>query len=67
MGRGGQMRNGKESVQVFPWKEIEKHSSNEDRWIVIDGQVYDVTQWAKKHPGGPKLISHYAGQDATVS
>lgn len=65
MGRGGQKREKLGAGQVIPWSEIEKHSSNDDRWIVIDGQVYDVTEWSKKHPGGHKIIGHYAGQDAT--
>lgn len=65
MGRGGEKRDKPGAEQVFPWSEIEKHTSKDDRWIVIGGQVYDVTQWSKKHPGGPRLIGHYAGQDAS--
>ncbi|NXK21196.1 FADS1 desaturase, partial [Arenaria interpres] len=34
-------------------------------WLVIDRKVYDVTTFAKRHPGGSRVISHYAGQDAT--
>ena len=47
------------------WDEIQKHTSVSDKWIVIEGKVYDVTNWCKKHPGGSRVISHYAGQDAT--
>jgi fatty acid desaturase 2 (delta-6 desaturase) len=67
MGRGGEKREKLGAGQVIPWSEIQKHSSRDDRWIVISGQVYDVTEWSKKHPGGQRLIGHYAGQDATVS
>ncbi|CAH1788188.1 unnamed protein product [Owenia fusiformis] len=28
-------------------------------------QAYDITTWARRHPGGSKVISHYAGQDAS--
>ena len=38
----------------------------DSKWIVIDGNIYDVTKWQKRHPGGARLISHFAGQDATV-
>ncbi|XP_060574258.1 acyl-CoA Delta-6 desaturase-like [Ruditapes philippinarum] len=65
MGRGGEKREKLGAGQVIPWSEIQKHSSRDDRWIVISGQVYDVTEWSKKHPGGQRLIGHYAGQDAT--
>ncbi|KAL4216979.1 hypothetical protein ACF0H5_023436 [Mactra antiquata] len=61
MGRGGQ---GVRKPSI-PWSEIQKHTTKEDKWIVINGQVYDVTNWSYKHPGGSRLISHYAGQDAT--
>ncbi|NXS30124.1 FADS1 desaturase, partial [Pomatostomus ruficeps] len=34
-------------------------------WLVIDRKVYDVSKFSKRHPGGSRVISHYAGQDAT--
>jgi sulfite reductase (NADPH) flavoprotein alpha-component len=34
-------------------------------WLVIDGQVYDMTEFAHLHPGGNKLITAYSGLDAT--
>lgn len=34
-------------------------------WTVLDGRVYDVTEFAHLHPGGYKIISGYAGMDAT--
>ncbi|KAF3854900.1 hypothetical protein F7725_022955 [Dissostichus mawsoni] len=33
--------------------------------MVIDRKVYNITQWAKRHPGGSRVISHYAGEDAS--
>lgn len=33
---------------------------------MVDRKVYDVSQFSKRHPGGSRVISHYAGQDATV-
>lgn len=53
------------SLPAYGWDEIRKHSSKTDRWLVIDGRVYDVTRWAKKHPGGERLIATHSGQDAT--
>lgn len=69
MGKGGQgqVANGTKAIKSVTWEEIKKHTSEEDKWIVIDGQVYDITRWARKHPGGRRVITHYAGQDATVS
>nr|ATY93170.1 fatty acid desaturases 6 [Strongylocentrotus intermedius] len=30
-----------------------------------NGAKDDITQWSKRHPGGYKVITHYAGQDGT--
>ncbi|KAK5077736.1 hypothetical protein LTR70_009471 [Exophiala xenobiotica] len=45
--------------------EIQSHNKEEDCWIVVDGQVWDITQFAPEHPGGPAIIYKYAGRDAT--
>lgn len=63
MGRGGQGQT--EERLVHKWEEVKSHNKRDDRWIVIDGQVYDVTNWSRRHPGGSSMIGHYAGQDAT--
>ncbi|NXG14776.1 FADS1 desaturase, partial [Grallaria varia] len=34
-------------------------------WLVIDRKVYDVSRFSRQHPGGSRVLSHYAGQDAT--
>ena len=69
MGRGGQRvaNGGSSPLQSYGWDEIKQHTKKDDKWIVIDGEVYDITNWSKKHPGGPRVIGHYAGQDASVS
>ncbi len=33
--------------------------------MVIDGRVYDLTEFAQLHPGGFKIVLGYAGMDAT--
>ena len=47
--------------------EVSKHKKLEDCWIVLHGEVYNVTSWLKRHPGGVRVIRHYAGEDASVS
>ena len=32
--------------------EIEQHNSPSDCWIVVDGQVWDLTEFHQEHPGG---------------
>ncbi|KAL3468295.1 FMN-dependent dehydrogenase-domain-containing protein [Aspergillus heterothallicus] len=45
--------------------EILSHQTPDDCWIVVDNQVWDVTTFVEKHPGGPAIILKYAGRDAT--
>uniref|UniRef100_A0A452UVT1 Fatty acid desaturase 2-like protein FADS2P1 n=1 Tax=Ursus maritimus TaxID=29073 RepID=A0A452UVT1_URSMA len=44
---------------------IQRHNQKDDQWLVIHRKVYDVTGWAKRHPGGHRVLNHYAGEDAT--
>ena len=36
---------------TFSRQEVAAHNIRQDCWIVIDNDVYDVTQWLDKHPG----------------
>jgi len=46
-------------------EEVRKHSSRDSQWIIIDNKVYDITNFSKRHPGGARVVSHAAGDDAT--
>uniref|UniRef100_A0A8D0KV32 Cytochrome b5 heme-binding domain-containing protein n=1 Tax=Strix occidentalis caurina TaxID=311401 RepID=A0A8D0KV32_STROC len=55
-------------LQLFTWEEIKIHNGHgqgQKQWLVIDRKVYDVSKFSRQHPGGSRVISHYAGQDAT--
>ncbi|NXW91676.1 FADS2 desaturase, partial [Alopecoenas beccarii] len=52
-------------VRFYTWEEIQKHNLRTDKWLVIERKVYNVTKWANRHPGGQRVISHCAGEDAT--
>ena len=45
--------------------EVEQHNSEEDCWVVINGKVYDLTDFAEEHPASPESIIELAGQDGT--
>ncbi|KAL6229260.1 hypothetical protein BDW75DRAFT_249970 [Aspergillus navahoensis] len=52
----------------FTREEIEKHSTEDDCWIVVNGNVYDATSVMGWHPGGKAPIMAHAGrvhQDTT--
>lgn len=70
MGGGGQQTdqitgtNGRFST--YTWEEVQKHTKSGDQWIVVERKVYNVSQWVKRHPGGLRILGHYAGEDASV-
>lgn len=51
---------------IYNASEIALHNDDEHGyWMIIDGRVYDVTEFAQLHPGGIKIIREYTGMDAT--
>ncbi|KAL8733375.1 MAG: hypothetical protein Q9166_002199 [cf. Caloplaca sp. 2 TL-2023] len=46
-------------------QQIAEHNTVKDLWIVVDGQVWDMTDFAPEHPGGIGIILQYAGRDAS--
>jgi cytochrome b involved in lipid metabolism len=54
------------SDRRFSLQEVAKHNTRDDCWIIIHGNVYDVTGYLKEHPGGADSILVHAGGDATV-
>lgn len=45
--------------------EVAEHNSKDSPWIIIDGYVYDVSEWQKDHPGGKRILQKNAGKDAS--
>lgn len=64
--KGGESGEAEAQTRSYTWEEIQKHNLRTDKWLVIERKVYNVTQWADRHPGGHRVISHCAGEDATV-
>jgi cytochrome b involved in lipid metabolism len=54
-------------LPVYSWDEVRRHSGGDSTWIVIDGDVYDVTGWLSEHPGGAERLLEWAGKDATAA
>lgn len=56
---------GSQAKRLLTAQEVAAHSSRESCWIIVHGNVYDVTDFLDDHPGGSKIILKYAGKDAT--
>lgn len=49
---------------TYSLSEISTHNSEQDCWLVINGNVYDVTEFVASHPGGGTILQG-CGKDAT--
>ncbi|CAD8126724.1 unnamed protein product [Paramecium sonneborni] len=56
----------KNPYKAITWEELECHNTSDDAWIVIDDDVYDITDFLGQHPGGIKLLLDKAGDDAST-
>lgn len=59
-------QNTKDENQVyFTLDEVAKHNSKDDCWLLVRNNVYNVTSYIDKHPGGSKKIIPFCGKEAT--
>ena len=54
-----------DKTKVWTKDDVAKHNNEKDCWVIVNGQVLDVTSFLKDHPGGKKAILLFAGKDAT--
>ncbi|KAF2766415.1 hypothetical protein EJ03DRAFT_278165 [Teratosphaeria nubilosa] len=54
-------------AKLISVEEISQHNTPEDCWIVVDGKIWDITDFAPEHPGGGEIIWKHAGRDASTS
>lgn len=52
-------------AKTFTYDEVKQHNNAESCWVVLYGNVWDVTKFLPDHPGGSKIILQLAGTDAT--
>jgi hypothetical protein len=46
---------------------VKKNNSAQSCWSLINGNVYNLTQWINSHPGGPSAIRGICGVDGSSS
>merc|ERR1719356_2371859 len=49
----------------YSMADVAKHTTKGDCWVVVAGQVLNVTNFLPNHPGGELAILTFAGKDAT--
>ncbi|KID75684.1 Acyl-CoA dehydrogenase apdG [Metarhizium brunneum] len=51
--------------KVFSTSDVASHNKGDDMYIIVDGDVYDITKFQDDHPGGKKILQRVAGKDAS--
>jgi uncharacterized membrane protein len=46
--------------------DLKKHATAASCWSAINGNVYDLTKWINRHPGGASVIKGLCGRDGTA-
>ncbi len=54
-----------QATQVFTISEVSSHNTASNCWLVVNGNVYDVSKFLSQHPGGEAEIIPYCGKEAT--
>lgn len=52
-------------IKKYTIEDVNKHNTNDDCWIIVKNNVYNMTEFSSIHPGGKNLILSVAGKDAT--
>ena len=53
------------SMGALTVEAVAANNSEESCWSIIDGAVYDLTDWISQHPGGASRILGLCGGDGT--
>ena len=46
---------------------VKTHIAATDCWTIINNNIYDLSLWILKHPGGPAVIKSMCGVDASIA
>jgi cytochrome b involved in lipid metabolism len=61
---GDGVDNTPDEADRFTLSQVAEHSQRSDCWLVLHGNVYDVTSWIPTHPGGEAILEG-CGTDAS--
>lgn len=51
----------------FTLSDVAVHKDATSCWSIVEGKVYNLTEWIGKHPGGDKAILSICGKDGTTN
>jgi cytochrome b involved in lipid metabolism len=55
------------STKAFTLTEVAGHGTKDSCYTTINSNVYNLTSWVDKHPGGAQRILNICGKDGTAT
>ena len=52
-------------VQSYSLKELKEHNTEDDCWMAINNQVYELTEYLPSHPTKLSMLLPWCGKEAT--
>ena len=52
-------------MKEYTIDEISLHNKENDAWVIINKDVYDITNFLNIHPGGKNILLQFIGGDIT--
>jgi cytochrome b involved in lipid metabolism len=52
--------------QTYTLSQVAENNNKSSCWTIIDNNVYDITSYVPRHPGGESEILQVCGQDGTA-
>jgi len=52
-------------LDEYSMDEVKRHNTDKDAWTVVNGRVYDITNFLYRHPGGYSQIAEAIGIDGS--
>ncbi|PWN37679.1 nitrate reductase [Meira miltonrushii] len=59
------MRDANKIATIVTAEQLKEHANETNPWFVVNGHVFDGTEFLAKHPGGADSITLVAGEDAS--
>lgn len=53
------------ALRNYSLAEVASHNRQDDCWMAIEGQVYDLTSYLPAHPAAPEVILAWCGREAS--
>lgn len=55
------------ATKSYTLAQVKQHKTSANCWSVINGNVYNLTKWIKRHPGGSSVIQGLCGINGSAA